>query len=382
MPRFDLLRFARLILALSLYPALMAQDSRLVTLLDRAEMRISRVTPGSVVTMALGLKVGRTQLPGGDELGLVPISTSGIAVADADGNALCRVRYPSGSTAGLRYFAQAIVHDPERQVGEPGSLHPLELHVDRVPPRGAPADLLVFFGQSNCEGHGQVTELPPRFRGPQPQVRIWTGAGEWQPLEAGKNTHLAPNSGRFGPEVGFATQSSDGDAPVWLVKVGVGQTSLGPNPGPLNEWGPAAQELYPVLVGQVAAAAAALRQLGYAPRLRLVCMMQGESDAVSLGLAEAYEARLEEMIGRLHADLMQLRLLEEAGEWFCLGNIDARLERQGFQGTHVVRAAQQRVAARHGHGLVTTSGLALRPDGVHFSTPGLLVLGGRFAALW
>lgn len=247
------------------------------------------------------------------------------------------------------------------------------------------ADVIVFFGQSNCEGWAGINELPPTLRQPQHQLQIWSqSAQRWQPVTAGLNTNMTPAAPFFGAEIGMAEALNDGTGPVWLVKAALSPSSLGPTPGPWNEWGVNAGELYTLLLATVDAAMARLRQQGIEPRVRLVCMMQGESDAVPPALSLAYEQNLRELLTQLRRDLRQRHLVGSQQPWIRIGLINRGLLQVGFVGADIVRAAQRRVAAGLSRcDLIETSDLGLQGDLVHFDGDGLRELGRRFlAAPW
>lgn len=354
----------------------------LIVLPDATEVRVSGLPTGALVGMALGLKAGREPIPGGAELGIVPISQAESVRADEFGNALVRVAYPAGTTAGLEFLAQIVIHSPGVPLQLPGrvTVGPVERGV--VPHPGDEADLVVFFGQSNCEGWAPVESLPPGLRGAHPGLRIWhDAAGAFQAVEAGHNTSMVMNAPFFGAEIGMALAAAGRPRPLWLVKAARSPSTLGPSPGPFSEWGAPAGELYSELLARLARAAGELRRLGYAPRVRLIAMMQGESDAAALPLAHDYGSHLEHLLTQLRSDLRELGLADAELPWLRLGLVNRHLVRLGFVGAPLVRAAQTTVAGLLARSdTVETSTLELLPDGLHFAASGLLNLGRRFVA--
>jgi len=355
---------------------------QLVALPDATEARLTGVPPGALVGMALGLSRGQVPVPGGAELDIVPISMSPSVIADGRGHALLRVRYPSGSSAGLKFLSQAVVHDPRKRIGTPGSVVTMPVLQGVVPDVGDEADLVVFFGQSNCEGWASVDDLPENMRGPLPNLRLWNASqGAWQPVEAGVNTNSTPNAPFFGAEIGMAHTIASRPRPLWVVKVARSPSTLGHNPGPGNEWGANAQELYGTMMARIEAAAQALCQLGLSPRVRLICMMQGESDAFWPGLSQAYGENLRELFLQLRADLLSLDLAKPDLPSIRIGLINAHLVRVGILGTLSVRAAQSSLPDQLPNcDTVETSSFELLSDRIHFATSGLLHMGRRFLA--
>lgn len=349
---------------------------RLAALPDRLDARVEAAAPGSLVALTLGLAGGATPLPGGSVLGLVPLSVPAMAFADSFGNALLTVHFPLGQGAGLAFLAQAIV----LEAGAAGALQVTPLREGRLPQVGEEADIVVLFGQSNAEGLAPLAAVPAALRGAQPRIRVWNDAqGQFEPLQAGVNSMLFPMQQHVGPEMGMVEIANELPQLVWLVKVGVSQSSLGPMAGPWNEWGSNAGELYPELVRRIAAAAEAIRALGLVPRVRLVCMMQGETDALDPILATAYRVNLQHLIAQMRTDIAVLGCVGKQVPWFRVGLVDLELGPVGFRQVRAVRAAQSEVALTTARcDLVETTGYELAPDHVHFALTGLRELGRTF----
>ena len=172
---------------------------------------------------------------------------------------------------------------------------------------------------------------------------------------------------------------AEAERPVWLIKLALFHATLGPSPGPWSEWGAHGGELYAELLRRIDAAAAGARSLGLAPRVRLVCMMQGESDALDPALAAVYGRYLEELVRQLRSDLVVRELADVVPVPFRIGLVNPHLSLLGFPAVAAVREAQQRVAqVAPSCVAIETAGLPLQPDGVHFSVAGTLWLGRAF----
>lgn len=355
-------------------------DLRVVTAPDQLDARLVGAPPGALVAFVLGVQHGSTPLPGGRSMQLVPITVAGLASASAAGVATCSITYPVGNAAGLTVLAQAIAFDPTFPLGDPRALHVSPLRPSRVPLAGEEADIVVLFGQSNAEGATSLQYLPGELRDAHPQLRVWNDAAvAWQPLAAGVNNMLVPGMPTVGPEIGLTQAMGADTQPLWLVKCAVWASSLGPTPGPLNEWGPQAGELYPEMLRRIDAACVGVAALGLVPRVRLVAMMQGESDALDPLLAAAYATNLQHLLTQLRADLGARGVAPLTGPHFRLGLIHPSLVDAGFGHVQVVRAAQMATAAIvTGCDLVETRGMDLMPDRVHLSLAGSLALGGSF----
>jgi len=272
------------------------------------------------------------------------------------------------------------VLDLQLPLGMPGALAVTPMRELRVPELGAVADIVVLFGQSNMEGRAATAELPAELRGPMPAARIWNDvAAAWQPLTAGVNNTTFQGPDWTGPEMALANELCRGTSVTYFVKFAVGHTSLGPTPGPWNEWDCRAGELYAELLRRIDAACGAARALGLQPRVRAICMMQGENDAVDPLLAAGYRARLADLVTQMRADLLSRQLTNAAGAPFVLGLVNRTLLQLGAVGVDVVRAGQLAVVGELPRcAAVETTGMALQPDGVHLSTAGVCALGRAF----
>lgn len=344
------------------------------------ETRIDGARPGAIVLVPVGLQSGAFAVLGGPVLGLEPQAIAGVAIADAQGFAFVRAGFPVGAGAGLGFYAQAVALDPAAPPF--AALDVSAVSRLDVPRHGALADVYVLFGQSNAEGQGQVAQLPPSLLGPIPRCRVWSHvAGEFQPLTAGVNNRTFSPPIWCGPEMSLARALTADGRVVYLVKFAVAQTALGATPGPWNEWGVEAGELYALLQASIANACRALRADGLEPRVRGICMMQGESDATAPQWAEGYQALLDALVRRCRGDLLAGELTDGRPVPFVIGLIDEELPASWFPFVGAVRAAQQAVAAALPRcATVDATGLAVNHDRVHFSAAGVVALGQRFAA--
>lgn len=344
------------------------------------EFRVTGAIPGGFVGLALGWTEGTPTLPGGARLRLEPISVLPFPPADAAGNTLLSLPVPFDAATAPVCLAQAIAVDPDLPLGAPGSVRPSPLRTVRFARAGDAADVVLLFGQSNAEGHAPLDGLPEALRGPLPRVRIWNAyTSRFEPLEAGANNMLTPNVPFAGPELGIAAAAEHDAAPVWLCKLALPATSLGPLEGAGNEWAPSAGELYPVLLARLDDAFAALRAQGLRPRVRVCAFVHGETDSLFEGLANGYAARLAELASTLRADLTERDAAGEPTPWFCPAVLPRSLGVIGFPWVDPVRAAQAGLADRLPRVVpVPMDGLPMQPDGVHLALDGVLRLGRSF----
>lgn len=239
------------------------------------------------------------------------------------------------------------------------------------------ARIFILSGQSNMVGSGMTSELPQRARTSPCNVRLYMD-GAFHELLAGE---------RFGPEVGFAQAIAKArpQEAIVLCKVASSGANL------FYDWNPDGVSrgeedtyrgpLYPALLAHLADLRKLLAAEDDESVISGTLWMQGERDSVFEHMAEAYEANLRAFIGRLRMDLCSTDMP------FVQGQIaprivepDTGLHRHAYRDT--VRAAQASVAkSMPGVSLVRTDDLP-QSDNLHFTTLGLLELGGRFAQTW
>jgi hypothetical protein len=368
--------------ALVVMGSLVAQAPfEVVAVPGRVEARVDG-QPGHIAVLFLAFSPGTTPLPGGHSLALESPVLAGASVVDARGIASFGVAFPVGALAGLTILAEAVLWNPTLPLDMADALQVSEVRKATVPVVGKVADVFVLFGQSNAEGAGDGSTLPPRLLGPRPHARIWSDPlGQFQAMEHGVNTRSYGLAGWCGPELTLAADLAGHDRTVYLVKFAWPATALGFTPGPWNEWGAPAQELYAIMQFRLASACAALRVQGLEPRVRGIFMMQGESDALQLGLATAYRQNLEQLIGTFRLDLLRAGLVAAPEVPFVLGGLPDL--HAGFTFAAQVRAAQASVvAALPRCAMIETRRFTMLADRVHFDAAGCLRLGAEFAAAW
>ncbi|MCA8973531.1 MAG: hypothetical protein KDC98_02365 [Planctomycetes bacterium] len=362
---------------------LLAQDLglRSAVVPGSTECRVSTAAPGWMVGLAMGEQEGVLPLPGGAQLGIVPMLMAGIGFTDNLGYWYSTVRFPIGTGAGLGFVVQALGIDPSASMPEPPTISVSPVGHLTVPALEQVADVFILFGQSNAEGYANVHDLPANLFATMPEARTWNeNVGSWQPLMPGVNNTTLHNPNWCGPEMTLAEALTGGGNVVYLFKFAVGQTSLGPTPGPWNEWGAAANELYFEMMRRFDNARLALEAARLRPRVRGICMMQGENDAFDEALAVQYQPLLQTLVQQMRTDLAQRGVTETFAVPFVIGLINRDLIPTGFRFVDTVRAAQNAViAAATGLAAVETTGLPMKQDNVHFATDGQMTLGKRMA---
>ncbi|GDX78939.1 hypothetical protein LBMAG42_07500 [Deltaproteobacteria bacterium] len=159
-----------------------------------------------------------------------------------------------------------------------------------------PLEVYLLAGQSNMDGYAFYPGLPPSDQVADPRVPLyWSGWGEFRDLQPASYGGAA----YVGPEVTLGRSLADAGRRVVLVKHAVGGTDLA------NFWYPGsvpgdftAGEGFVVLMDSVEAATEALDAAGEPWVWGGFVWMQGESDALDLSMAHAYE---ENLVGLLAA---------------------------------------------------------------------------------
>ena len=237
----------------------------------------------------------------------------------------------------------------------------------------APLQVYLLAGQSNMDGYGYVTGLPPSLQVAQGDVRLfWSGLGAW--------SDLAPSSygsyygiEYFGPEVTFGRALAEADplGSFALIKHAVGGTDLASYwyPGTYRA-DPAQGAGYRDFLTTIDAALTDLDAEGTDWEIAGMIWMQGESDAFTPEMAAAYESNLTTFIGRVRDDVAAPEMP------FSIGKIHCPTCTYG----DVVRAGEDGVAATVPHVVAfETTDLPINADNIHYDGSGMRTLGERFA---
>jgi hypothetical protein len=218
-------------------------------------------------------------------------------------------------------------------------------------------DLVLMAGQSNMVGYRtSVLQLRPKWRKPFKDTVIWHD-GAWHPMEPG----TGPHGTGFGPELSFAREwTATSGRPLAIVKVARSATWLRTHWHPEGRGG-----LYRQLI-DTARAAMATGPVA----LQGLVWMQGESDSLDQGAADAYARTFALFLARLRNDLGVPRLPVVAG----LVNPPVA----SFPYVQTVRAAFEKLQSDGLH-LVGCDDLPKRKDDLHYTPVGISRLGHRFA---
>ncbi|MSQ03824.1 MAG: hypothetical protein EXR71_18375 [Myxococcales bacterium] len=233
-----------------------------------------------------------------------------------------------------------------------------------------PLDVYILAGQSNMDGYAYLSGLPPSWRTADPRVPMyWSGWGEFRDLQPTSygGAYLS------GPEVSFGRTLADAGHRLAIVKHAVSGTDLA------NFWYPGATpgdasagEGFAVLVDSLDAAKAELDR-GEPWRWAGFVWMQGESDALDLDMAHAYEDNLRGLVDAM-------RELTAEPELPVVIGLISREAYWTF--ADLVRGAEMSVAeSEDAIVMVETDDLPRNPlDLAHYDGPSNRTLGERFAA--
>eukprot|EP01022_Parablepharisma_sp_SALTPOND_P017733 TRINITY_DN2883_c0_g2_i1.p1 TRINITY_DN2883_c0_g2~~TRINITY_DN2883_c0_g2_i1.p1 ORF type:complete len:304 (+),score=110.65 TRINITY_DN2883_c0_g2_i1:765-1676(+) len=239
-----------------------------------------------------------------------------------------------------------------------------------------PSDGLMLFllaGQSNMSGRGELGRLPPGFPSQRSRIAVFNNAYQWcgpdEPLDSAvgqKDACSTDTAAGVGPGAAFAQALAElmPSARVGLVPCAKGASSL-------RRWAPVHQR--DTLYGSCLARARAASARG---KVRGVLFYQGESDAHSRAAVRAWPLRFAELVAAWRRDLGN-PLLPVV---YCqIGSLGPELrDRPRYRYWDLLKQRQAAVSIP-GVAMVRTDDLPLKPDGLHLSTAGQLILGRRLA---
>jgi hypothetical protein len=219
---------------------------------------------------------------------------------------------------------------------------------------------------------GKWTHLQPQPRG-NPLSRTSGEEGEAKFKLSRQYGNFAQPEGGFGPEIGLARALAEKKgAPLAIIKAAFSGTGMS------TDWNPAdpgdGGKCYRALIAETKAAVAAASAQGITLRLRALVWVQGESDSNPTA-APVYEQALTEMLASLRKEL-------GAPDLIALLAVNTRFGNGKNPHVPTVIAAQKAIAAKDKRcAYVDTEGAeTLPPTHTHFTAPGTLEVGKRFAA--
>ncbi len=244
------------------------------------------------------------------------------------------------------------------------------------PPPPLPPQVFLLMGQSNMSGRGDLVELAPEYLAADPRIRLLANDGTLklarEPLDSAENQIDAVSADRsagVGPALAFAKAviAERPESTIVLVPCAKGGTLI-------SAWAPAEgrSTLYGSCLGRARAAADHGRIAG-------VLWYQGESDADSVELAQAWTGAFLNLVSALRADLSIPDLpvlMVSIGDRPLNGPYAAR-----FPAWRELQEIQNSVSAP-GVTVVPAASLARADDELHLSAAGAAELGERLALAW
>lgn len=234
-------------------------------------------------------------------------------------------------------------------------------------------------GQSNADGRATIAGLPAELQLPQHGVDLYYkvegGSGTLTTLRPGLS-----ETSQFGPEVALGARlakfhADEEGTRVAVIKYANGGTNLHTQwkaGGDATTTGDGTEYIafQQTVTGGLAALAAAYP--GAQIDLEAMVWMQGESDADATN-APLYQNRLAAFIADVRATLGQSLP-------FVIGRLSSGQTNIAAQYLEAVRAGQDAVAAADPlTSIISTDGLGMNGDALHFSAAGQQEMGSRFA---
>lgn len=230
-------------------------------------------------------------------------------------------------------------------------------------------DLFVWAGQSNAQGWmGDAAKYPNEGSELDESILLnWTfvdnesSGGEWVTMQPQEGRFP---SGHFGPEVSFARELKKSGYSPALFKYTKGATGLA------RDWkAPGEGGIYDRMTAALKIAIQDLEQQGFEVSLRGFVWIQGESDAAEEATAQAYYARLKQLIHDLRQNVLH------APDLKVILGVDE--EHPFVKERPAVVEAQRQIAAEDA-AVAFTSMLELpKADATHLTPEGLVLHGER-----
>jgi len=235
-------------------------------------------------------------------------------------------------------------------------------------------DLFILAGQSNAQGwQGDASYYPKDTKGLDKTIRFYwvtpghsSSNGEWTTMKAQEGRF---KKGHFGLEVTFARALKNAGYNPAIFKYSRGSTSLA------NNWkGPGDGKMYDRMVKEFRKALSLLRKKGHTVNMRCFIWIQGESDAKTPKMAQAYKTRLEALINDLRNNVT------EQAELPVILGIDE--QHPWVKNNSQVVEAQKALTEEYEH-IAFTSMMGLKKaDSTHLKPSGLEEHGKRIYAAY
>lgn len=237
-----------------------------------------------------------------------------------------------------------------------------------------PRAIYLLMGQSNMSGRGVLAEIAPGTLDPDDRIQLYGNDGRWrraaEPLDTaqGQIDRVSADPEGVGPGLAFAKEMlrRHPNRPIGLVTCAKGGSAIG-------EWKPSLARS--TLYGSCLARAQEAARFG---RIAGILWYQGETDARTDALAEAWAGGFSEMIIQFRADLGRPDLplaVVGLGDQPLTGKFGGQ-----FPAWAAVQASQRTLRLSH-QVHVSAAGLPRNPDALHLSTESQVRLGRMLAGV-
>lgn len=226
---------------------------------------------------------------------------------------------------------------------------------------------LLLTGQSNAVGMNPASALPSYMASfNYGQTYIWNGGPYWGVIQPGVNTGgPGPSTqGNWGVEtvIAYAFRQQHPNDTLLIIKSAKGETPLGQVTG--VDWNPnSLGEMFDFTTDAIHNAKVAAASIGIDATPTYWAHLQGESDAMSVGLALTY------------ADNFDALLTKAASAWFLGASVINTAVAEVRPGllpyAHSVNAGINQHASKS----IATGPLEVLPDGIHYDASGIIGLG-------
>jgi hypothetical protein len=226
------------------------------------------------------------------------------------------------------------------------------------------ADIYLLMGQSNMSGRGDLAAMPAVR---PDDVWMYTNSGQWthavEPVDDATGQVDAVSAD---PQAGYSPSLAFGLSLQRRTGRSIGLVPCARGGSAMEAWQPATSR--DTLYGSCLARAREARRYGV---IRGVVWLQGESDAMTSGLADLWPTRFATLVAALRRDL------GDAALPMVFGQLGADPHDVRFPFWEAVKEKQAAVALAH-TAMVKTDDLPMRVP--HYTAAGCARLGDRLAA--
>lgn len=260
--------------------------------------------------------------------------------------------------------------------------------------------VLLIMGQSNADGRGLGADVPGQDVTFSGEVMIWSKSftvnpptlatnrvddGQWINYQLGEMVITPAGPNPISAELQIAKRWRDewyalmGDKPLYIIKLGVGGTTLADSGGIDTSWHDGNDSLRELFIDYFfTPAIRRLRLSGWEPKCVGMIWAQGEGDALTPAMASAYAANLAQFCTDMRARtgygndltilIMQLSDWMNTVDWNLVKTAQANQPDSTLIVTDGTDGQQNVVR------YVTGTGAG----DIHYNAPGLLVLGNKY----